>query len=68
MERNVKWEYLKEIADENYLTLPYLNELGAKGWELVSVDDGTAYFKRPLLAKRPETFLSINIPSGRGWE
>lgn len=44
----MKWEYLREIADENYLTLPYLNELGANGWELVSVDNGIAYFKRAI--------------------
>jgi hypothetical protein len=32
---------------EKYLTKNF-NDLGAEGWELVSVDNGSAYFKRQL--------------------
>ncbi len=42
--RNVTWDYLTTPADA--LTDERLNELGADGWELVTVHDGTAIFKR----------------------
>lgn len=56
----MKWEYkdislrsLEKLGDIS--AIPYkatdgLNKLGADEWELVSVDDGIAYFKRPLHA------------------
>lgn len=40
-----KWDY--EIIDCEGLDF---DKLGQKGWELVSVSDGTAYFKRPVIA------------------
>jgi hypothetical protein len=35
-----KWEYLTSSS-------PDLRQLGAEGWELVAVEAGTFYFKRP---------------------
>lgn len=35
-----RWEYLTSKA-------PDLERLGADGWELVAVAEGTFYFKRP---------------------
>lgn len=58
METAVKWEYqemslraIYDLGDKS--TIPYrtndgLNKLGREGWELVSVDNGMAYFKRPV--------------------
>lgn len=44
-ETSVRWEY----ASSNHLDDAMLNEYGGHGWELVSVHDGYAYFKRPML-------------------
>lgn len=66
----MKWEYAvtwdfdwdtknDEIFDE-------LQRLGQEGWELITVDKGVAYFKRPLFpeatlneVKEPAKTLSI---------
>lgn len=44
-----KWEYLVvhpvPFMDEDETTA---YELGQRGWELVAVDNGYAYFKRPV--------------------
>lgn len=39
-----KWGY--EIFDCEGL---YFDNVGEKGWELISVDNGIAYFKRPIV-------------------
>lgn len=43
--KHVTWEYL--TAPTGSLDDERLNGLGADGWELVTVHDGTAIFKRP---------------------
>ncbi len=60
-----QWEY-------NVVDVPYpiknnrtlLDNLGADGWELVSVDDGLAYMKREKKAAEPQepAFPAINDP------
>jgi hypothetical protein len=50
----MKWEYHftnVEYPDNvagKQKKVGLLRELGANGWELVSVDNGIAYFKRPV--------------------
>jgi hypothetical protein len=45
-----QWEYFVLVLGEpeSSGTGGALKELGIKGWELVSVNDGRAYFKRPV--------------------
>lgn len=43
-----KWEYDHIILAGKKNVAEILNEAGNQGWELVSVDASTAYFKRPL--------------------
>lgn len=44
----VKWQYLIEPAGN--INLPgKLEQLGAEGWELVTIFQAWAYFKRPLV-------------------
>lgn len=44
------WQYrLLPLEGELAALLGLLDDLGAQGWELVGVNGGTAYFKRPLL-------------------
>ena len=51
----MKWEYNRIVVkSDRYInplndddTYPYIEEAGLDGWELVAVDDGVAYFKRP---------------------
>lgn len=49
------WEYttlsLEVIRHDpsQPMTKDVLNEYGQKGWELVAVDQGRAYFKRPYV-------------------
>lgn len=41
----MKWEYfVADVPSENITS--FMNIWGADDWELVSVDNGTAYFKR----------------------
>lgn len=44
-----KWEYVNISLITSNLTnhQHLLNQYGREGWELVSVDNGTAYFRRP---------------------
>lgn len=39
-----EWEY----KFENLLNEDVFNRLGADGWELVTVSEGWAFFKRPI--------------------
>jgi len=42
-----KWEYKSIYGKENFFLS---QELGQKGWELVSIgNNGVAYFKRPIV-------------------
>lgn len=46
----MKWEYKAARVKEDrwdVIEIPLLDRLGREGWELVSVDNGIAYFKRP---------------------
>jgi len=44
---STQWEYmLKPLGVPEREVPPILNELGMQGWELVTVSDGRAYFKR----------------------
>jgi len=58
----MKWEYhFANIEHPDNTTGKHrkaelLNELGTKGWELVSVDNGMAYFKRPINECLPSYF------------
>lgn len=52
----MKWEYeilpvsrQDLVVDCNLEDLPRFNVLGAQGWELVAVYNGSVYFKRPLV-------------------
>lgn len=48
----MKWEYKTQLVGKVDLELDritkYLNLHGNDGWELVAVDNGVAYFKRPV--------------------
>jgi hypothetical protein len=43
------WEYRSFRATLDKPFIPTIDELGTEGWELVSVSEGTAYFKRPRI-------------------
>lgn len=44
----IKWEY-KRIKQDSTEVVKQLHELGAKGWELVTIDSNLYYyFKRPM--------------------
>jgi hypothetical protein len=47
------WEYHVSMD----LSEGSLNQLGTSGWELVSVENGTYYFKRPLPSFREQVTL-----------
>ena len=53
----MKWEYAVytfanlSIDDLEYLTKT-LDAYASKGWELISVDNGFHYFKRPLIEEQ----------------
>jgi hypothetical protein len=42
---NRQWDHMQ--IHVRHLKEDHLAELGADGWELVAVDDNTAWFKRP---------------------
>ena len=46
----MRWEYqvLGIVKDNDSANLRRFGAVGAEGWELVSVDNGIAYFKRPI--------------------
>jgi hypothetical protein len=50
----MKWDYLvvKVHQDIESTELGFMT-LGYEGWELVSVDSGIAYFKRPKFELKP---------------
>jgi hypothetical protein len=48
-----QWEYLTVAEQE----AGDLNPLGAEGWELVGVNSGRLYFKRPLPSFRERVTL-----------
>lgn len=55
-----KWEYLVHTVRINDTCLEkILESFGENGWELVSVDSGSHYFKRPKL-QEPEKELEDN--------
>lgn len=44
----MQWEYnLINLTGRASTDCDFLDSLGSDGWELVSVSDGVAYFKRP---------------------
>lgn len=63
----MKWEYLtyrliNHIDNISAISLVehythMLNNYGSVGWELVSVDNGIAYFKRPLRTKSEDEIM-----------
>ncbi len=58
----MKWDYnvinLAEMHKEYNLSFKaMLNTEGAQEWELVSVDNGIAYFKRPLRSKSEDEIM-----------
>ncbi len=51
----MKWEYLVFNQLKNLEKREFaFNHLGDKGWELVTADNGTVYFKRPIYQIRAE--------------
>jgi len=64
----MKWEYHftnVEYPDNvagKHKKVELLNEFGLEGWELVSVDNGIAYFKRPIKPKF--TGIQMQVKSG----
>ena len=57
----VKWEYRWAIADG--IMRDSMNGFGADGWELFVIDDGIAYFKRPVKPQMPATLVvNSNAP------
>jgi hypothetical protein len=57
------WEYMnfyigsKSAHDEEFIQL--MNDYGAQGWELVTVDNGYLFFKRPFVATMP---VNVDVP------
>lgn len=45
----IKWEYnrLTLAFADKYALMTELSRMGALGWELVAIDGGVAFFKRP---------------------
>lgn len=56
MEETMKWEY-KTLDLGLYGYEDKLNNLGTEGWELVSVDNYVAYFKRPIRTKSEDEIM-----------
>ncbi len=66
----MKWEYRIELSqisssslseqsfkDVHRITSSMFRKLGTDGWELVSVDNGIAYFKRPLRSRSEDEIM-----------
>lgn len=60
----MKWEYLivylkgRSYDDPRIFPKSEFDKVGIDGWELVSVDSGIAYFKRPLRTKSEAEILA----------
>ncbi len=54
----MKWEY--KTLDLGFNPDSKINKFGADEWELVSVDNGIAYFKRPISENRDG--LKLDFP------
>lgn len=67
----MKWEYdyvyPTDRPDKLQETIAVMKDMGRDGWELVSVDNGIAYFKRPLLESQKDILRQVDkeIESGR---
>ena len=48
----MKWEYDVVVVGTGVYGRTDLQKAGKDGWELVSIDQGTAYFKRPVEDKQ----------------
>lgn len=49
-----KWEYdVKSGMAHTTPSRAMMNDMGRKGWELVAVENGVGYFKRPNREERP---------------
>lgn len=65
----MKWEYkflhvAGRVGQIPY-NGPYIQELGQDGWELISVDNGVAYFKRPIYpAMDYQKWIEDNVKAG----
>lgn len=63
----MKWEYtvrpikIREGDDHFELLIKYLNLQGDNGWELVSINNGIAYFKRPIQEEIPVYKDSVKL-------
>ena len=55
-----EYDYLYPVGRIEKLddTIVSMKHMGTEGWELVSVDNGIAYFKRPLRTKSEAEILS----------
>lgn len=59
-----KWEYWTCLA--SYLERSFLNEKGKDGWELIFVESGRAFFKRPLQEDGFGTTIKYRKGADRG--
>lgn len=60
----MKWEYVTIDLSVFDNVDKRLNTMGSSDWELVSVDAGVAYFKRPIEDeyRRSKTYKAIEHP------
>lgn len=73
----MKWEYkaigIRQRENEEFeayrdLVIRNFNLVGSNDWELVSVDNGIAYFKRPIQPKsEAEILAEFDKPRERVW-
>lgn len=61
---SLKWEYWTCLA--SYLERSFLNEKGKEGWELIFVESGRAFFKRPLQEDSLRTTIRYRKGADRG--
>jgi hypothetical protein len=60
----MKWEYKFEPVTDGYSdSKQCFEELGCQGWELISVYEGIAYFKRPKIEHKKR---EVEYLGGRG--